>query len=52
MIHNISKCVQQQNHEKVFHEKMNTVLLLEYEKCCQINSHMSVDVYLVLKIPY
>jgi len=36
----------------MFHEKMNTVFLLEYEKCCQINSHLRVDTYLVLKIPY
>lgn len=52
MIHDIFECIQQQNHERIFCEKMNTVSLLEYEKCCQINSHLRVDVYLVLKIPY
>lgn len=51
MIH-VFKCLQQWNDGKVFHEENNAVLLLEYEKCCWMNSHLSVDVCLILKIPY
>lgn len=47
MVHSIFKRVQQhQCLQRIFCEKMCAVLLLECEKCCQINSHLSVEVYL------